>query len=128
METKLLSQIFLLATGGATGTLLRYFTYLWADKYLVQHLPWGTVVVNLLGSFVIGISWGLMEKYFYPPAVGLFVLAGLLGSFTTFSTFALDSIKLLNQSGLWVFLMYIAIQNIGGILLCIAGLFLTRIL
>lgn len=127
MEIKAIYQIILLAGSGATGTLLRYFTYIWADQYLNKHLPWGTIIVNLVGSFSIGFVWGLMEKNLLSPSVSLIVLVGLLGSFTTFSTFALDNFKLLNNSTLTHFLFYYSIQNIGGIVLCVVGIFMARL-
>lgn len=123
---KTLHQILILALGGATGTILRYYVYVFADKHLNHILPWGTIIVNLSGSFVIGFVWGLLERSGIPPAFRLFVFIGILGSFTTFSTFAFDSFNLLNQGAPKMMLLNILLNNAGGILLCYAGIQIAR--
>ena len=115
------SQIILLAAGGSLGTILRYLSYQFADKYLNQHLPWGTLLVNLIGSFIIGLAWGMLDKTAISPAVRLFLIIGILGSFTTFSSFAYDSFFLLNQGQFKMMLVNILLNNVLGLLLCGLG-------
>lgn len=123
-----LHKILLLSLGGTTGTLLRYFVYQFADRYLNKVLPWGTLLVNLTGSFAIGFIWGLLEKTGLPPAFRLFVFIGILGSFTTFSTFAFDSYNLLHQGAYKLLLLNLTLQNIGGLTLCVFGIYLAKII
>lgn len=120
------SQLLLLAAGGSIGTILRFFVYQTADKYLNKHLPWGTLLVNLFGSLAIGILWGYLDKSSVSPAIRLFIFMGLLGSFTTFSTFAYDSFYLLNQQAFKLFFINLLLNNILGILLCGGGYYLMK--
>ena len=122
---KTASQILLLTAGGAIGTLLRYFVYVVADKHFNHAFPWGTLIVNLTGSFAIGLLWGFFDRGGVPPALRLFVFIGILGSFTTFSTFAFDSVQLLNRAGAASLLLNVLLNNLGGLILCYAGILLT---
>lgn len=125
---KHIHQILLLALGGTLGAIARFYVYLFADKYLNQTLPWGTLIVNLIGSLLIGVFWALFEKASIPLAVRLFVFIGILGSFTTFSTFAFDNFGLLHQGLFKVMFINILLNNIGGLFLCVTGVYLTRLL
>jgi CrcB protein len=117
------SQLILLAAGGSLGTVLRYLTYQFADKYLNQHLPWGTLLVNLIGSFIIGLVWGVMEKSALAPAWRFFLIIGVLGSFTTFSAFVYDSFYLFNQGQFKMLLINLLLNNGLGLLLCGLGFY-----
>lgn len=120
------SQLLLLAAGGSIGTILRFFVYQTADKFLNKHLPWGTLLVNLFGSLAIGLLWGYLDRSAVSPAIRLFIFVGLLGSFTTFSTFAYDSFYLLNQQAFRLFFINLLLNNVLGILLCGGGYYLIR--
>lgn len=121
-----IKAILLLIAGGSLGTILRYVVYLLADKYLNHLLPWGTLIVNLSGSLLIGIAWGALEKTNVPPAVRLFFFIGILGSYTTFSTFAFDSMNLAHSGAYKTMIVNILLNNIGGIMLCMGGFYLIR--
>lgn len=118
--------LILLIAGGSLGTLLRYLIYLTADKYLNHLLPWGTLIVNLTGSLIIGFAWGLMEKTHVPPSVRLFLFIGILGSFTTFSTFAFDNMSLAQSGAYKMMVLNILLNNLGGIMLCIGAFHLAK--
>ncbi|HMM12309.1 MAG TPA: fluoride efflux transporter CrcB [Bacteroidales bacterium] len=120
-----LQAFWLLIIGGAIGTTARFGVYLLADKWFSRSFPTGTLMVNLIGSFLIGLAWGYFDKVSAPPATRLFFLVGILGSFTTFSTFAFDSYNLLNQYGWGMMLINVLANNAGGLLLCMLGLYLT---
>jgi CrcB protein len=120
-----LQILWLLIIGGAIGTSSRFGIFLIADKWFSRSFPAGTLIVNLLGSFLIGLLWGYLEKISAPPALRVFLLVGILGSFTTFSTFAFDSFNLLHQYGFGMFILNLLANNVGGILLCMLGLHLT---
>ncbi|MCB0421620.1 MAG: CrcB family protein [Bdellovibrionales bacterium] len=87
----------LMALLGAVGVLMRYFI---VGLYQGSLFPWGTLIVNVLGSFFMGIYYGhqLMGHPWFPPIVHTAITVGLLGALTTYSTFSLDTIKLI-QSG-----------------------------
>ena len=87
----------LIALGGALGTLARYGVSLLAAPWS-QSLPWGTIVINVTGSFVIGAFGALTladGRYPVPEALRLFVMVGLCGGYTTFSSFSLQTLTLL---------------------------------
>lgn len=121
------SKILLLAAGGSLGTILRYLVYQFADKYLNPHIPWGTLLVNLIGSFLIGLAWGSMEKLALTPALRFFLIIGVLGSFTTFSAFAYDSFYLFNQGQVRWMLINLLLNNVLGLLLCGIGFYVIKL-
>jgi CrcB protein len=121
-------SILLLIVGGSLGTIVRYLVYLLADRYLNHILPWGTLIVNLTGSLLIGIFWGAMENTNVPPALRLFLFIGILGSFTTFSTFAFDSMNLIHSGAYKTMIVNLLLNNLGGILLCMGGYYLFSVM
>lgn len=121
-----MEKLLFLALGGATGTSLRYLISGWAHKILPGIFPWGTLTVNLLGSFFIGLAWGLFERGNLHSNLRLFLFVGLFGGFTTFSSFALENLNLLRDGNLKMALLNISISNIAGLLLVYAGFSLSR--
>jgi len=116
----------LLAAGGAIGTLLRYSLSGLTYNYINGIFPWGTLVVNLAGSFAIGFLWGIFEIENMSPAIRNFVFAGILGGFTTFSTFTLESFNLLRDGEIRLAISNILASNIAGIALVFAGFYVSR--
>lgn len=87
------------ALGGALGSILRFGMNRWLTLLLGDGLPWGTILVNIGGSFVIGLCAALFENgpgASTPLEVRQFVLVGLCGGFTTFSSFSLQTLTLLH--------------------------------
>jgi fluoride exporter len=94
-----LTTCLLVALGGAIGTLARYFISV-AALPLSQSLPWGTIGINILGSFIIGLFGTLtLANGRFPVSedARLFVMVGLCGGFTTFSSFSLQTLDLLRS-------------------------------
>lgn len=105
--------------GGALGTLGRYALSLLAQP-ISRDLPWGTIVINILGSFLIGFFGTLtfaQGRYPLPEAVRLFVMIGICGGFTTFSSFSLQTLELLRNGAMLRAGLNIAIS----VLLCLAA-------
>ena len=121
-----MTKILLLAAGGAIGTLLRYslsgFTYRFFDSIF----PWGTLFVNLAGSFVIGLLWGVFDIENLSSNIRNFIFIGILGGFTTFSTFALENFSLFRDGEIKLAVSNIMASNIIGIALVFAGFLLSR--
>ncbi len=95
------SLYFFIALGGAFGACLRFFVTNTVDSWFGKHFPFGTLTVNVVGSFLLVILYGLIEhgdwaEFPYRALIGV----GLLGAFTTFSTFSLETLTLL-ENGLW---------------------------
>ena len=112
-------NLFYVASGGAVGAVLRYLTSNFY-KFYFPNFPIGTLFINFIGSFLIGILASNLESrgtsYIF---IKYFLIIGILGSFTTFSTFSLETIQLVNDKKLFLSLVYIFLS----ISLCILGAF-----
>ena len=114
----MLKNFLLVGLGGAVGSMLRYaVTLLFAA--LQQSANWATVVVNVIGSFLIGILLGTLS----PGSLQLLLTVGLCGGFTTFSTYSSQSITLMQNGHVGAGLAYI----IGTVALCLLFVWLGRI-
>lgn len=116
-----MTKIMMLAAGGAIGTLLRYSVSGLTHRVMTGMFPWGTLAVNLIGSFIIGLLWGLFEIQNISSNFRTFLFVGILGGFTTFSTFALESLHLMRDGEMKLALSNVLASNILGILLVFAG-------
>ncbi|MFT6916200.1 MAG: CrcB protein [Motiliproteus sp.] len=121
-------QVILVAVGGALGAVGRY----WLSGYVVnntQHpLPLGTLTVNVLGSLLMGVCFVLiMEKAQLPPASRQLLMVGFLGAFTTFSTFSLETLTLIQEGHILSAVIYIVLSLLCCIAALAAGLWLTRL-
>ena len=122
--------IITLGLGGFLGAVLRY-----SVSNAIQNLapasgfPYGTFIVNLLGCFLIGVISQVMEsKAVVDPQMRLFIMVGTLGAFTTFSTFSLETISLLQQNEVWKASLNILGSNILGLALVLLGKFSVQFL
>ncbi len=116
-----MSALLIVALGGALGSVLRYSTGFWVQQ------PWATLSVNLAGSFLIGLG-ALHLASGESPLLRLFLITGILGGFTTFSAFSLDSLTLL-QLGQWSrAALYIFGNILGGLLFCALGMWVYKML
>ena len=111
----------LVALFGAAGSVLRYSLYLITPRFFYLNFPVSTVIVNLLGSFFIGVCISLSDKSIITENIRIYIAIGLLGGFTTFSTFSMDLFSLLNKSLYIEIISYLVLSVFGGVLLFIAG-------
>jgi len=122
-------KYILLASGGAIGTVLRFIvstsTYHFFNTAI---FPWGTLMVNLCGSFIIGILAGFNETGLVSMNLRTFLFIGLLGGFTTFSAFSLETLNLIRSGEIRYAVINVAANNIFGIGLAFGGFFVTRYL
>ena len=89
--------ILSVAAGGAIGSVARYLVGTWSSKMFIN-FPWGTLIINVTGSFLIGLFVGLFAtKWDLPQAARIFLIVGICGGYTTFSTFSLDSFHLMER-------------------------------
>lgn len=112
-----------IAAGGAIGTLLRYWINLFVTARFGETLPWGTIAVNISGSFLIGLFAALTEpggRLMVAQELRLFVLVGICGGYTTFSSFSLQTLALFEagEPG------RAAANVVGSVLLCLLAVWL----
>ncbi|MBI1901371.1 MAG: fluoride efflux transporter CrcB [Planctomycetia bacterium] len=112
-----------LAAAGAAGTLSRYGLGGLVQRLCGESLPWGTLAVNALGSFLFGLVWPLAEERLIISGQTRFiVLTGFMGAFTTFSTFAFETSDMLRESE-WLYAAgNVLAQNVLGIACLLLGL------
>jgi CrcB protein len=90
--------ILSVAAGGAIGSVARYLVGIASGKMFGPNFPWGTLIINVTGSFLIGLFIGLFAtKWDLPQAMRIFLIVGICGGYTTFSTFSLDSFYLMER-------------------------------
>jgi CrcB protein len=96
-------NVLLVGAGGFIGSIARYLLGGWVQRVLDNPwLPWGTFVINVLGCLIIGLLAGLSDtRQSITPEARLFLMIGILGGFTTFSSFGLETFRLL-QDGQWI--------------------------
>ncbi len=122
-----MSQVIAIAGGGAIGALLRFWLSSGVYQLLGRGFPWGTLFVNVLGSFLMGLLFVLfLERGLVSSEVRAAVLVGLLGSLTTFSTFAMETLTLIEQADYLKALLNLLSSLLICLLACWLGLFLGR--
>lgn len=125
MKNDILHASIMVAGGGAVGSLMRYWINLAAYRTFPPTFPLGTLIVNVLGCFLIGLVFALSEKSnLISPSLRLFLVVGICGGFTTFSTFSMESINLLRAREIWFFFMNIGAQLFLGMTATVLGLLL----
>ncbi|OUQ36694.1 fluoride efflux transporter CrcB [Massilimicrobiota timonensis] len=107
--------------GGAIGSIFRYTLSLLPIK---SSFPVLTLITNLLGAFIIGVVVGLFEKQYLSSQIHLFLKTGLCGGFTTFSTFSLETLTLLENGMIFMAIIYALISVVG----CIMGVYLGKMI
>jgi len=116
-----------IAAGGAIGATARYAVSRTAAHFLGTYFPWGTLTANVTGSFIMGIVVMWLSKHQpYDATVRAFLTIGVLGAFTTFSTFSLDVVMLYRDRSLMIaggYLVASVLLSLGGL---IAGLAFGR--
>lgn len=121
-------EFLVVALGGAVGCAARYATSLGAARVLGTGFPFGTMLVNVVGSLLAGLIFGIAEQRTgIPPLLRLLAMTGFLGGFTTFSTFMLETVTLL-RDGSWLVAMGSFVANsVAGGTLAVAGIYLGRL-
>lgn len=112
--------------GGGIGSILRYMIQVFSGKSLNNGFPIATLLVNVLGCLVIGILAALALKLKWNEQLMLFVFTGLLGGFTTFSSFSLEFVQLMKNNQTGMALLYVGLSNFAGLGLCALGYFYTK--
>lgn len=123
-----LSKLLAVAFGGALGSVCRLLCGAWVASFAGKSFPWGTMSVNVIGSLLIGLVYVLLLEKFRAPEIWTHLLIiGVLGGFTTFSAFSLDTVSMLSQGEVIEAFAYV----LGTVTLCLlstaTGLWLARL-
>ncbi len=111
-------QILAIAGGGAVGAVARFLVSTGVYRLFGRDFPWGTLAVNVFGSFGMGLLFVLLlERSLIGPEARAAILVGFLGSFTTFSTFSLETLTLVEQGEM----LRASLNVAASVLLCVAA-------
>ncbi|WP_417527312.1 fluoride efflux transporter CrcB [Marinomonas shanghaiensis] len=118
---------FMIAFGGAFGALSRYGMTKWVNTYWHHHFPFATMLINVLGSMLMGVAFVLISERMpslepYRPLI----MVGFLGAFTTFSTFSLEIVSLINMQAWLSAVSYLLLSCILGVAGLAIGMTVTR--
>lgn len=122
-----MNRYLLIAIGAALGANARYLVSVWAGNRLGADFPYGTFIVNIVGSFAVGflLTLGTGRLQLSPEVWSLLVI-GFLGSFTTFSSYTVESLVLWREAGAWRGLLNVAGNNLAGLFCAILGMAMAR--
>ena len=121
--------VFAVALGGSLGSVARYLVGIGSARLFGTNFPWGTFIINVTGSFLIGLFVGLFAtKWDLPQAARIFLTVGICGGYTTFSTFSLDAWYLVEKGQNMASLAYMVFSVILSVGALIGALQLVRAL
>lgn len=122
-----MTQMMAIAAGGAIGALLRYWTSLAVHSRLGSGFPYGTLMVNVLGSLLMGFLYiWLIERIAAGATLRAFLLIGVLGAFTTFSTFSMETLNLVEGGQLGKALLNVVVSVTVCMIAAALGVFAAR--
>jgi CrcB protein len=123
----MLKTALIIGFGGGLGSILRYFTSVLVSKYWSSNFPLATFIVNSMGCLLIGFIIGLLEKnQLSDSRLKWFLVTGICGGLTTFSTFGMENYNLFQNNNSLLAFVYIAMSVIIGLLAIWFGIFLSK--
>ncbi|RIH65355.1 fluoride efflux transporter CrcB [Mariniphaga sediminis] len=125
----MLRTVMLVGAGGFIGSVMRYLLHYYVEKGLASTFPWGTLIANVVGSFIIGMVFALAEKGNLMNAEWrIFLAVGICGGFTTFSSFAYNNFTMIKEQALGSLLLNVGASLFFGILAVYLGIILIRVI
>ncbi|OZG74071.1 camphor resistance protein CrcB [Hahella sp. CCB-MM4] len=122
-------HLLIVGAGGAVGAIGRYLVVALATNYFGNRFPWGTLLVNLIGSFLLGAAFVIvLEKLQGHAELRSLIMVGFLGAFTTFSTFSLEVFSLFHSGHVFSAMAYVLMSVILCVLASGLAVTLTRML
>ena len=124
-----MERLLVIALGGAIGTVLRFLTSILAARWFGAEFPYGTLIVNLAGAFVIGVVQQIgTETLLIPDNVRLFLTTGMMGGLTTYSTFSYETVRLMELGSWHQAWINIFVTTTICLSLCFLGIAVGRLL
>ena len=124
-----MQRVLVVAAGGAIGTVLRYLTSVLAARWLGADFPYGTLIVNLVGAFVIGLVQQIgTETLLMPEDLRLFLTTGMMGGLTTYSTFSYETVRLAELDAWLQAGINVVVTTVCCLGLCVLGMATGRAL
>lgn len=119
--------ILLVGAGGAVGCIARFLSQQFISRYYPSSFPWGTLLVNIVGCFIIGVVYAVSEKgSVMSPEWRILLATGFCGGFTTFSSFAYENVALMRDGELLLTFLYIAASIIVGLAGAYLGILIVK--
>jgi CrcB protein len=117
-----MKEVLWVGLGGFIGANARYLLGAWVAARFGATFPYGTFVINVTGSFVLGVIMGLLDAHVLAPAVRLSLAIGFVGAYTTFSTFTYETLRLIENGSLLLATANVVGSVVVGMLAAVAGL------
>ena len=128
-ERKVMFRNIVVFIGGGIGAVFRYLLAGWIYKIIGTDFPYGTLVVNVIGCFLIGLFLTIAEdRFLINPSLRIFVAVGIIGGFTTFSTFNFETIELLRDGAFALGMMNVVASIVLGLSATWVGSILGKII
>lgn len=122
-----MNRLLIIAAGAALGANARYLVNLWTASRFGADFPYGTLLVNITGSFILGFLLAVStERFDLSPEMRLLLATGFLGSYTTFSSYAVESLNLWRDDGIWLAVRNIFLNNGIGLGFALLGTLAAR--
>ena len=123
----MIKNFLIVGVGGAVGSMLRYAVQKFFQAQTAAAFPTGTLLVNIAGCFLIGILWSMISRSLtWNEGMKLLLITGFCGGFTTFSAFTLEGIGLLKENRTVLFVIYLTVSVLGGLLATFIGIRIVK--
>ena len=123
-----MATVLWIGIGGFLGANSRYWLGSLINRWLGTGFPWATALVNISGALLIGIIATLFaDRAIDNEALRLFLIVGVLGGYTTFSSYTFEAVSMMQEDRWMAAISYLALSNLVGILACVAGVMIARI-
>ena len=125
----MMDRFLWICLGGAVGTGARYLMAGWVLRWLGSGFPWGTLAVNVLGSFLVGVLMHVgLATELMSPTLRMALTIGVMGGFTTYSTFSYETVRLLEEEAWLLAFANIGATTVGCLLVCYLGTVAARLI
>lgn len=122
-----MKSILVIWLGGGLGSVLRYLMQIGISRLFTVSFPAGTFIVNITGCFIIGVLYGIANRYSWLTIEWrLFLITGMCGGYTTFSSFSYEGITLFRQENYLYFFLYTILSVVIGLLATLGGTYVVK--